>query len=61
MDAIKPIKAEALLKLKAYRTFLTPQQYGVLRGQVLAGDADGAMKGLRKLIKRRLRTDAAAT
>jgi hypothetical protein len=52
MDVIKPINAEALLKLKAYRTMLTEQQYKVLRGQVLAGDTDGAMKGLRKIQRR---------
>lgn len=52
MDVIKPINAEVLLKLKAYRTMLTEQQYKVLRGQVLAGDADGAMKGLKKLQRR---------
>lgn len=52
MDVIKPINAEVLLKLKAYRTMLTEQQYKVLRGQVLAGDTDGAMKGLRKIQRR---------
>lgn len=52
MDAVKPIDADALLKLKACRTMLTEQQYKVLRGQVLAGDADGAMKGLRRLTRR---------
>lgn len=52
MDAVKPINADALLKLKAYRAILTDQQYKVLRGQVLAGDADGAMKGLRRLTRR---------
>lgn len=29
---------------------MTIQQYRTLRGQVLAGDAEGAMKGLRKLL-----------
>lgn len=52
MDAIKPINAEALLKLKAYRTMLTEQQYKVLRGQVLSGDTEGAMKGLQRLRRR---------
>ena len=52
MDAVKPIDADALVKLKAYRTILTDQQYKVLRGQVLSGDADGAMKGLRRLTRR---------
>lgn len=41
----------ALIRLKAIRHRLTAQQYKTLRGQILAGDADGAMKGLRKLLK----------
>ena len=44
------IDKSALLWLKAYRPQLTAQQYKTLRGQVLAGDAEGAMKGLRKLL-----------
>lgn len=52
MDVVKMNSADALLKLKAYRTILTAQQYKVLRGQVLAGDTDGAMKGLRKIQRR---------
>lgn len=53
MDALKPIDPRALIQLKAYRTKLTPQQYKTLRGQILAGDADGAMRGLQKLMARR--------
>ena len=32
---------------------LTPQQYKTLRGQVLAGDSDGAMKGFYRLMRKR--------
>ena len=53
MDALKPIDPKALFKLKAYQGKLTPQQYKTLRGQILAGDADGAMRGLQKLMARR--------
>lgn len=42
---------KALMTIKACRDRLTPQQYRTLKGQVLAGDADGALKGLRKLLK----------
>ena len=45
------VDKNALLRLKAYRHQLTAQQYKTLRGQVIAGDAEGAMKGLKKLIK----------
>ena len=42
----------ALMQLKAVRHRLTGQQYKTLRGQVLAGDAEGAMRGLRKLLRK---------
>ena len=45
------IDVDALLQIKKMRTQLTAQQYKTLRGQVLAGDADGAIKGLRRLVK----------
>lgn len=40
------------MNLKACRDRLTKQQYRTLKGQILAGDADGAMKGLRKVLMR---------
>lgn len=40
----------AMIRLKAARNQLSAQQYRTLRGQVLAGDHDAAMKGLRKLL-----------
>ena len=52
---MKEINTDALLKLKAYRPKLTSQQYRTLRGQVLAGDHEGAMRGLEKLLARRAR------
>lgn len=47
---MKEINVRALVNLKGARPRLTAQQYRTLRGQVLAGDADGAMKGLRKIL-----------
>lgn len=44
---------KALMTVKACRNKLTNQQYKTLRGQVLAGDGDGALKGLRKILERR--------
>lgn len=52
MAALKQIDANALIRLKAARRYLTSQQYKTLRGQVLAGDPDGAMKGLERLLNR---------
>lgn len=49
---MKPIDKNALIALKVHRHELTWQQYSTLRGQVLAGDSDAALKGLRKLLKR---------
>ena len=52
MAAVKAIDSQALIRLKAKRDKLTPQQYKTLRGQVLAGDADGAMRGLKTILRR---------
>lgn len=45
--------AAALHKLKVFRRCLTRHQYRTLRGQIIAGDAEGAMRGLRKIMQRR--------
>lgn len=50
---IRAINKKALFTLKAYRGRLTAQEYNTLRGQVLAGDDAGALKGLERLIKRK--------
>lgn len=47
---MKEVDTNALIMLKGARPRLTVQQYRTLRGQVLAGDSVGAMKGLRKLL-----------
>lgn len=47
---MKQIDVKALIQIKGARSHLTYQQYRTLRGQVLAGDADGALKGLRKIL-----------
>lgn len=45
---------QSVLKLlKSKRSYLSKQQYKTLRGQVLAGDRDGAMKGLDTIFSRR--------
>ena len=50
MTTTKQINPQALIQIKGARRHLTVQQYRTLRGQVLAGDDVGAMKGLRKLL-----------
>ena len=47
---MREVNVGALIRLKGARHRLTVQQYRTLRGQVLAGDPDGAMRGLRKLL-----------
>lgn len=47
------INPQALILLKGYRPQLSPQQYKTLRGQILAGNADAALKGLNKLLRRK--------
>lgn len=48
---MKTVDTNALCYLKAYRGKLTPQQYKTLRGQILAGDAQGAKRGLMKILR----------
>ena len=50
MDAVRQINTAALIQIKGARQHLTAQQYRTLRGQVLAGDDEGALKGLRKIL-----------
>ena len=42
----------AFAQLKVMRHKLTPQQYRTLKGQILAGDSDGAMRGLVTILLR---------
>ena len=48
----KPINQKALLELKQYIPWLTGQQYKTLRGQIMAGHDEAAMKGLQKILSR---------
>lgn len=41
------------IELKKYKNILTKQQYKTIKGQIIAGDTEGAMKGLNKLINRK--------
>lgn len=52
MEALNPINTQALAQLNRARGSLTPQQYKTLRGQVLAGNASDALRGLQKLLRR---------
>ena len=38
--------------LKNSRKYLTKQQYRTIKGQMIAGDMEGAMKGLNRLLKK---------
>lgn len=44
---------ETLRAIKANAGSLTRQQIKTLRGQALAGDIDGAIKGLERLLERK--------
>lgn len=51
----------AYAELKKHKDKLTAQQYRTLKGQITAGDPDGAMRGLDRLIAReRLRNEVRA-
>lgn len=49
---MKEIDVNAVCRLKAYRRVLTHQQYQTLKGQILAGDHAGAMRGLNSILLR---------
>ena len=38
--------------IKEYRELLTRQQVPTINGQIKAGNEDGALKGLKKILKR---------
>lgn len=44
----------AMNEIRKYRKLLTMQQKRTLKGQVLSGDIEGAMRGLDKLIRHAL-------
>ena len=49
---MKEIDTKTLRLLKTHSGSLTKQQYKTLRGQVLAGDRDAAMRGLQTILGR---------
>ena len=52
MSELREIDKRAFIRLKANRNRLTWQQYQTLKGQILAGNPDAAMKGLAKILGR---------
>ena len=52
---IAMIDNKALGRLLAAKPMLTRQQYKTLKGQILAGNADGAMRGLAKLTSKEVK------
>lgn len=46
------VDISALAQLKDAKPLLNKQQYKTLRGQILAGDPRGAIKGLGKILQR---------
>lgn len=47
------IDTGAIMLLRNTKHRITNQQYNTIRGQILAGDPDGAIKGLRNVLQRR--------
>ena len=47
------VDQRAMAKLKEHRNSLTRQQIQTLRGQILAGNAEAAMKGLERIVGRK--------
>lgn len=53
MAESKQINKNALRLLKMNKKRLTRQQYKTLRGQILAGDDLGALKGMHKILNQK--------
>lgn len=53
MGEVKRIDHRAIIRLRSCKPRLTKQQYRTMRGQILAGNAAGAMKGLDRLLARK--------
>lgn len=51
MIPMENIDYRAYIRLKACRDKLTRQQYKTLRGQVMNGDGEAALKGLKKILE----------
>ena len=61
LDASRYLKARLILndlRDKMRSGNISWQQYSTLRGQALAGDVDGAVKGLAKVLRQRLEGEA---
>jgi hypothetical protein len=50
---VSEINVKAMLQLKANRDYLSFQEYMTLRGQVMAGEHEAAMRGLKTILDRR--------
>ena len=48
-------KEQCIAMLKAKKHKLTHQQYSTIKGQILAGDIEGAKKGLDRLSRRSIK------
>lgn len=51
----KQVNQTALSVLNEHRYDITRQEFKTLRGQILAGEDEAAMKGLSKALRRRIR------
>lgn len=47
----KVVHIQALRYIERARPALTPQQFRTIKGQILAGDSDGAMRGLERVLR----------
>lgn len=50
MSEMRSQETLAIMQIKENKRNLTRQQYKTLLGQVRAGDTEGALKGLRKIL-----------
>ena len=50
---MREIDLNAYYFLKAKKQYLTKEQYYTIKGQIMAGDSAGAVKGIKRILARK--------
>ena len=54
LGGISYMVQQAFKELKKHKNQLTKQQYRTIKGQLIAGDITGGMKGLKRLLNKKV-------
>ena len=53
MSKLNQVQKDALMRLKKEGRGLTKQEYKTLKGQILSGSQEGALRGLERVLNKR--------